>query len=219
MHNGDIKILLVDNHQMMRQGLRQLISARPGLTVVGEAFSIPSALELLPTVTPQLVLLNTPLPGIGGMDLIRRILAGFPPVKVVVLSGDAELELVLQLLHAGVAGYVLKENDSEELFRAIHAVMVFQLYLSPAVAALVIRDFMKHHGIRKPARPGLDLSEREQWLLQLVAGGKRNKEIAGEMTLAIKSVETYRSRLMKKLGCDSTAELIRYAIRKNIIQA
>lgn len=219
MHTGDIKILLVDNHQMMRQGLRQLISARPGLKVVGEAVSIASALELLPTVTPQLVLLNIPLPGIGGLDLIHRILAGFPAIKVVVLSGDAELELVLQLLHAGVAGYVLKENDSEELFRAIHAVMLFQLYLSPKVAALVIRDFMKRHGIRKPARPGQDLSEREQWLLQLVAGGKRNKEIAGEMALAIKSVETYRSRLMKKLGCDSTAELVRYAIRKNIIQA
>ena len=219
MHTGDIKILLVDNHQMMRQGLRQLISARPGLKVVGEAVSIPAALELLPTVVPQLVLLNVPLTVIGEVDLVSRLLAGFPAVKVVVLSGDAELELVLQLLHAGVTGYVLKENDSEELFRAIHAVMAFQLYLSPAMAALVIRDFMKRHGIRKPARTSLVLSEREQWLLQLVAGGKRNKEIAGEMALATKSVETYRSRLMKKLGCGSTAELIRYAIRKNIFQA
>ena len=219
MHTGNIKILLVDNHQMMRQGLRQLISARPGLMVVGEAISIPSALDLLHTLAPQLVLLNIPLLGIGGVDMVRRILARFPAVRVIVLSGDAELELVLQLLHAGIAGYVLKENDFEELFRAIHAVMTFQLYLSPEVAALVIRDFMNHHGIRKPARPDLDLSEREQWLLQLVASGKRNKEIAGEMALAIKSVETYRSRLMKKLGCDSTAELIRYAIRKNIIQA
>jgi len=219
MHNGDIKILLVDNHQMMRQGLRQLISARPGLKVVGEAFGIPSAMEMLHTVAPQLVVLNIPLPGIGGVDMVRGFLDGFPAIKVVFLSGDAELELVLQLLHAGIAGYVLKENDSEELFRAIHAVMLFQLYLSPAVAALVIRDFMRRHGIRKPARTNLILSEREQWLLQLVAGGKRNKEIAGEMALATKSVETYRSRLMKKLGCGSTAELIRYAIRKNIIQA
>ena len=219
MSADEIKILLVDDHPVLRQGLRQLITARPGFTVVGEADRGRAVMDLVRATAPHLVLTDIHLPGENGVEITRRILSEFPLIKVLAFSGDSELELVLQALHAGISGYVAKKNGFEELMRAIYVVMDFHLYLSPEIASAVIRDFMKSYRGWKPARIGAGLSERERLLLQLVAAGKRNKEIAGEMTLTVKSVETYRSRLMKKLRCASAAELVRYAIREDIIQA
>jgi len=216
---AEIRILLVDDHQLLRQGLRQLIAAQPGLTVVGEAFNRQSVMDQIPVAAPNLILMDLHLEHECGVEITRRILAEHPRVRVVALSGDADLKLVLEALHAGVSGYVVKENGSDELFRAVRAVMDNHLYLSPEVASAVIRDFMKSHQGRPAARAGGGLRDRERLLLRLVAEGKRNKEIAGEMAVTVKSVETYRSRLMRKLGCASAAELVRYAIREGIIQA
>lgn len=219
MNEVEVKILLVDDHQLLLRGLRQLIANRPGLTVVGEAFDGQSAVDQTRTLEPQLILMDLHLPGESGVEVTRRLLAEFPLVKIVALSGDSQLELVFEALHAGISGYVLKENGPEELFKAIHSVMDNRLYLSPEVASDVIKNFMKRSRGRKSARTDVVLSERDRLLLQLLAEGRRNKEIAGAMTLTAKSVETYRSRLMKKLGCATTIELVRYAIREDIIQA
>lgn len=220
MTTGDVKILLVDNHQMMRRGLRQLIETKSGLTVVGEASRLQSAIAQIRISAPDLVLLNHNLPGeADGGESTCRLLAEFPSVKVIELSANPELEFVLQALHAGVSGYVAKHKGPDELFRAIQAVMDFQVYLSPEVSSEVIRHFMKSYLGRKPAQAGVVLSDRERLLLRLVAEGKRNKEIAGELAVTVKSAETYRFRLMKKLGHASVADLVRFAVREGIIQA
>jgi DNA-binding NarL/FixJ family response regulator len=219
MNSEAVRILLLDLDQMMRQGLGQLIATRPELTVVGEAANGRPAGELIRAAAPQVLLMDVHLPGGGGVDGARRLLTEFPGVRVVALSGDAELERVLQALHAGVSGYVVTEQGFDELIRAIHTVMQRQLYLSPEVSSAVIRHLMKTYRDRKPAVPGVGLSDRERWLLRLIAEGRRNKEIAGHMAVTVKSVETYRFRLMKKLGYASAAELIRYAIREGVVQA
>ena len=219
MNTTEIRILLVDDHPLVLRGLRQLIATKAGLMVAGEAFNGQSAIEQVAASAPHVVLMDVHLPGESGVDVTRRLLAQFPAVKVIALSGDSDLDLVLEALNAGVAGYVLKVNGPEELFKAIYAVTGNDLYLSPEVASGVIKFFMKHAGARKSGGTGVVLSDREQQLLQLVAEGVRNQEIGAQMALTAKSVETYRARLMKKLGCATTIGLVRYAIREGIIQA
>ena len=219
MNTTEIRILLVDDHQLILRGLRQLIATKAGLTVVGEAFDGQSAINQVAASAPQVVLMDVHLPGESGVDITRRLLAQFPSVKVIALSGDPDLDLVMEALQAGVAGYVLKVNGPEEVFKAIQAVMDNDLYLSPEVASGLVKNFMKRPGGRKSGGTGVVLNDREQQLLQLVAEGVRNTEIGGQMALTAKSVETYRARLMKKLGCATTIGLVRYAIREGIIQA
>jgi DNA-binding NarL/FixJ family response regulator len=219
MTKGKIKILLVDNQQMARQGLQLLIAARPGLTVVGEASCARSAMEQIKASAPHVVLMATePATHASSLESARPMLAKFPSLKIIALSSESELSFALQALHAGVSGYVVKKHGVEELFRAIHTVMDYDLYLSPEVSAAAIKGLMKSYLGQHPARAGVILSARERSLLQMIAGGKRNKEIAAEMKMSIKSVETYRFRLMKKLGCAGVAELVRYAIREGIVQ-
>jgi len=219
MTKGDVKILLVDDQQLTRQGLRQLIAAKPGLTVVGEASSSQSAMEQIKTSAPHVVLMDTdPTTEESSVENARPMLTKFPSVKIIALSSECELQSALQALHAGASGYVVKKHGVEELFRAIHTVMDYGLYLSPEISSAVTRCFMKSYLGGNPARSSVVLSDREQSLLQMIAGGKRNKEIAEEMEMGIKSVETYRFRLMKKLECASVAELVRYAIRESIVQ-
>jgi DNA-binding NarL/FixJ family response regulator len=220
MMNGDVKILLVDDQQLVRQRLRQLIEDEPGLTVVGETFNCQSAANQIRIRPPNLVLLKHDLPEEeDDRESIRRLIAEFPAIKIIALSNRWDLELVFQALHAGVSGFVVKKHGSEELFQAIHAVMEFHLYLSPEVSSAVTRYFMNSYRGPESARADLALSDRERMLLRLIAQGHRAKDIAGTMSVAVRSAETFRFRLMKKLGCASTAELVRYAIRAGIVQA
>ena len=161
MTDGDVKILLVDDQQMTRQGLRQLIAAKAGLTVVGEAINSDSAIEQIRISAPQLVLMNIDqTKDESSAESTRRILAKFAAVKVIALSSESELKYVLQALHAGVSGYVLKKHGFEELIRAIQMVMNYDCYLAPEISAVMIRCFMKSYfgGIHAPE--GAALSDR-----------------------------------------------------------
>jgi DNA-binding NarL/FixJ family response regulator len=157
------------------------------------------------------------LSGENGIELSREILAEFPSVKIVALSSESHLKLVHKALQAGISAYVIKASAPEELLRAIAAVMNYRIYLCPEVASEVVTDYMNvMNGTVIPvSKP--NLTNREQGVLKLVAEGKRNKEIAEALEINVKSVETYRSRLMKKLGCASASELTRYAIREGIV--
>jgi DNA-binding NarL/FixJ family response regulator len=196
-----------------------LLAVEPGLIVVGDAGNGQSAREQVRALSPHLVLMDIHLRDESGVEITRQMLAEFPAVKVIALSSDSAVELVLQALRAGVAGYLLKENGADELVRAIHTVMDHRLYLSPAVSSAVILQFMESSSHVAVGPAGADLTERERMLLRLIAAGNRNKEMAAALAVTVKSVETYRSRLQKKLGCAGTAELVRYAIREGIAKA
>ncbi len=215
MATANVKILLVDDHVVLRSGLRQVLAQRPDLVLAGEASSGSQALELVRELGPDLVLLDIHLPDIDGVEVSRRILRDHPSVKVVIFSSDTARELVDELLEIGVCGYLSKTSTVEELIAAIDSVMAGKLYLSADVSGGILADYRKKlRNESAPEEPAV--SDREKQLLKLVAEGRRNKEISAELNVSVKSVEAYRARLMKKLGCSSSAELVRYAVRAGI---
>jgi two-component system, NarL family, response regulator NreC len=211
----DIKVLVVDDHPILRFGLRRTIDQHPNFTVVGEASTGAEALKLVAKLAPDLITMDVLLPDVNGIELTRQILAVLPSVKIVVFSSDATRSRVNEALQAGACGYIWKLSAAQEIIRAIEMVMTGRLYLSPEVSADILEDYRKClAGQSEPSKPFL--SDREKQLLRFVAEGRRNKEIAAQLALSIKSIEAYRSRLIKKLGCSSTAELVRYAVREGI---
>ncbi len=215
MSATEIKILLVDDHPMMREGVRRLLGEQAGLRVVGEAASFQTALRQVHATQPDVIVMDIHLPGENGIEISERVLSEFPKIKIVVLSADMDLTTVQRALHAGVSGYISKNASPEEMVRAIHAAVDQRMYLCPESAAVVMKDYLE--SVIRPSTPALPaLTDRERLLLKLVAEGRRNKEIAAALKVGLKSVETYRSRLMRKVGCASAADLTRYAIREGI---
>jgi len=218
MKDNAVKILLVDDHQIMRQGLRLLVQREEDLIVVGEAASGQSAMEQVRALRPNVLILDIHLPDIHGIELARQLLVEFPDLKIVALSSDAELQVIKEAFRAGIAGYVTKTCATDELVRAIRVVLDQRKYLCPDAATVMMPDYMQSTSpVADAGKPAL--TERERLVLKLVAEGKRSKEIAEALSVGAKSVETYRSRLMKKLNCDSAADLTRYAIREGIVRA
>ena len=209
------RVLLVDDHQMVRRGFRLMLEPNQELELVGEAADVDAAMAAVQTKRPDLIVMDIHLPGTGGLEISRRVLADFPATKIVILSADAETETINAALRIGVAGYILKESTPDELPRAIDAVLKGKLYLSPEVADLVLQDYKRTLAGATSVRPLL--SEQERGVLRLLAQGLRTKEIAAEMKISVKTVETYRRRISQKLDCQSIAELTRYAIREGIV--
>ncbi len=209
-------VLLVDDHRLVRRGFRLLLEQDAELEVVGEAGDGDAALALIRSTKPEVVIMDIHLPGTGGIEVSRLALQEFPTLKIVVLSADADTQLVNEALRAGVSGYVLKESAPEELPRAIAAVRADRLYFSPEVASMALLDYRRSLTEEGNKRPQLSPQERE--VLRLLATGLRTKEIATEMTISVKTAETYRRRLSQKLGCQSVAELTRYAIREGLVK-
>jgi DNA-binding NarL/FixJ family response regulator len=192
------------------------MAQQPNLTVVGEASTGASALKLAAELAPDLIVMDIHLPDMNGIEVTRQMLGVLPLVKIVVFSGDADRSLVDGALQAGACGYIWKQSAVEELIQAIGIVMAGKLYLSPEVSAGILEDYRKGL-VDEPAPSKPVLSEREKQILRLIAEGRRNKDMAVQLELSPKSIETYRARLMKKLGCSSTADVVRYAIREGII--
>jgi two-component system, NarL family, response regulator NreC len=210
-------VLLVDDHAMMRAGLRRLLQEQEGIAVVGEADSGPSAFDQVRALGPQVVVMDVHLAAENGNATARRILAEFPNVRIVVLSADSSPPVITEALQAGVSAYVTKENDPAELVYAIQAVMDRRTYFCREASAVVMGDYMKTLAGKTFSSAKPVLTDRQRRLLELVAGGKRNKEIAEVLGMGVKAAETSRLRLMKKLGCTSVSELTRYAIREGLI--
>jgi DNA-binding NarL/FixJ family response regulator len=213
--NTNLKLLLVDDHAMLRRGLRETLSRQPSLTLVGEAWSGAMALQLVKELKPDLILMDVHLPDTDGIAASRQILKDHPGIKIIIFSSDTVRTLVDEALQAGVCGYLSKTGSVEELMLAIDTVTSGNLYLSPEISGDILKDYQKGLlGEKQDSKPLL--SDRDKHLLRLIAEGHRNKEISAELDIGIKSVEAYRSRLMKKLSCASSAELIRYAVREGI---
>ena len=210
------RILLIDDHRLLRDGLRALLARHHEFRVTGEAGDGASALRAVRSQPFDIVLLDVHLPDMNGIEVARRILAVFPEIKVIVLSSDHSHDCVHEALLAGVSGYILKDNATDDLLRALHTVVAGQLYLCPEVSTDIVASY-RSGLLPNVAPPQPLLSERELQVLKLLADGLRTKEIADNLGIGAKSVETYRARLMEKLKLGSVAELTRYAVREGIV--
>ena len=207
------RIVLADDHQLMRQGLRGLLDREPDMEVVGEADGGRSALALVAELVPSVVIMDVAMPDLNGVEATRKIVEGFPGVRVIALSMHADKRFVAGMLKAGASGYLLKDCAFAELAGAVRTVAAGQVYLSPGIAGLVAEEFA---GRFAPDRPGSPLTGREREVLQLIAEGQATKQIAVRLGLSVKTVETHRRQMMDKLGLHSVAELTKYAIREGL---
>lgn len=217
MNKTTLRILLLDDHQLFRTGLRMILERAPGLEVVADAGNGHDALEAAQRTHPDVVVADIHLPGEDGIEVAGRILKKCPAAKILFLSSDADITLVRRALDLGGRGYLLKDNAAQDLLRAIEAAVQGGIYLCPEVAAALVKSYQRTDALPPPPPPAPRLSERENSVLLMLAEGMRNKEIASRLKVGTKSVETYRSRLMKKLGYQSTAELVRHAVREGLI--
>jgi len=208
---GQLRIFLADDHTMVRMGLRALINAEPDMHVVGEASDGGEALAGVIEAQPDLVVIDIVMPRLGGLEAIPHLLARTSRSRVLVLSVHEEASYPRQAIEAGASGYVLKRSAATVLIEAIHAIMAHHLYLDPALGKTVITELMRHHSSLTLPLPPL-LSEREAVVLRLIAQGYSNKEIAFQLDLSVKTVETYKARALEKLGIGSRVEIVRYAL-------
>jgi two-component system response regulator NreC len=208
------RILLVEDHIVVRQGLKALLSGEADIEVVGEADNGREALQGVSDLQPDLVLMDISMPGLNGIEATRQICQNHPGVEVVILSMHSNEEYVFQVLRAGASGYVLKQSDSSEVLTAIRAALAGGSFLSPPISRAVIDDYI-HRAEARGRSDTLDLlTPREREVLQLLAEGLSNQEIADQLSISVKTVETHRGNMMKKLSVESKTELVKYALRK-----
>ena len=208
-----IRILIADDHGVLAEGLKHLIEAQPDMQVVGTAGDGREAVRLAREAQPDVVLMDLSMPELNGADATRAILEREPRCRVIVLSMYAEREYVRRALKAGASGYVVKRSAAKEVVDAIRAVYAGQRYLSPRVADVVIDDYTAEDKQDPLGR----LSAREREVLQLLAEGRTGAEIAARLALSQKTVETYRARLVEKLGIRDVAGLVKFAIQRGIV--
>jgi DNA-binding NarL/FixJ family response regulator len=210
------RVLLVDDHALVRDGFRSLLESVEGVSVVGEAGDGHEALRLIAELEPDVVFLDVALPGLNGLEVAARVAKEHAGVRVVILSMHANEEYVLRALQAGAAGYMLKDARAPELELALRAVMRGETYLSQAISRRVVEDYVKRTGAGAPSTaPALTPRQRE--ILQLIAEGASTKEIAHRLEVSVKTVETHRAQLMDRLDIHDVAGLVRYAIRIGLV--
>lgn len=210
-----VRVLLADDHTLVRAGLRKLLEAMPEVEVVGEASDGLALLALAAQLRPALVLMDIAMPGLNGLEATARLARQSPDIRVLILSMHQNEEYVRQALRHGAAGYLLKDAAPMELDLAIRAVLRGETYLSPAVSRGVVSDYVQR--LRGEETPGTQLTPRQREVLQLVAEGHSTKEIARRLDLSVKTVDTHRSQLMKLLDIHEVAGLVRYAMRVGLI--
>jgi DNA-binding NarL/FixJ family response regulator len=212
------KILLADDHQIVREGIKSMLNAHDDMEVVGEARDGRSAVEMVETLNPDVVIMDVGMPHLNGIEATRQITTREPDAKVVALSMHCDRRFMGEMFKAGAKGYLLKDGAFEELATAIRSVVANKVYLSPRIANVVVDDYV--HRTPGQASPETSafarLTPREREVLQLMAEGRATKEIALDLKVSIKTVETHRRQIMEKLGIHSVAELTKYAIREGL---
>jgi DNA-binding NarL/FixJ family response regulator len=212
-----LRILVADDHELVRCGIRGLLRARPGWTVVGEAMNGREAVEKANRLKPDVVILDISMPDLDGLQATRRIREVVPTTKVVVLTMHDSDQMVRRVLHAGALGYVLKSDLATQLVKAVKYVSAGKQFLTPRISDIVLKGFLKiGNQVDKTGHSQARPTLREIEVIRLLAEGKANKEIAVELGITIRTVETHRAKIMLKLGLHSLTELIHYAIRHKI---
>ena len=207
-----IKILLADDHSLVREGFRMILEAHSDIQIVGQAGNGREAVDLAAKLHPDVVVMDVAMPELNGIEATRRILEISPRTRVLALSMHKDAVYVREVLRAGARGYLLKDSGDADLVAAVRAVAKGEGYLSPSVSESVLSDYRRH--VTDP----LDLlSSREREVLQMIAEGKTNKEIATSLNLSVYTVEAHRGRVMEKLNLHSTSELVRFALRSGLI--
>ena len=215
-----IRILLADDHEIVRRGLRALLETHPGWEVCGEAADGRAAVELAQKLSPDIVVMDIGMPQLNGFEATRQILERTRGIEVLVLSMHDSEQMVREVIGAGARGYVLKSDAGRDLVAAVEALLRREQFFSPSVASSVRASDLKVAGSKRPSlRPAGELTRREREVLQLLAEGRTNKAVAQALGISVKTAETHRARIMRKLGMKSVAELVRYAIRNGFIEA
>jgi DNA-binding NarL/FixJ family response regulator len=212
-----VRILLADDHRIVREGLRDLLEKRTDLKVVGEASDGMEAVRLASELRPDVVIVDVSMPVLNGIEATRRIVAEHPAVKVVALSMHPDRRYVIEMLKAGAVAYLLKDSAFDELIHAIESVMARASYLSPAITDMVVREYVASLP-REGGTAYSVLTAREREVLQLLAEGLPTKTIASRLGVSVKTAESYRQQIMEKLDLHSVAELTKYAVREGLTQ-
>jgi two-component system, NarL family, response regulator NreC len=218
---SQIRVLLVDDHAVVRGGLKMLLAADPDIEIVGEAENGAEGVRLATESHPHVILMDISMPDMNGIDATRRIKAEHPEIAVLALTMHEDDQYFFEMLAAGASGYVPKRAAPNDLLSAIHAVSGGGMFLFPTLARTLVQDFLhrREHGGAAPAREGLDdLTEREREVLTLIAEGRSNQEIADALVISIKTVNRHRENIMAKLNLHTRVELVRYAIEKGLIE-
>jgi len=209
--------VIADDHGLLRHGLRAVLADHPKFLVEAEAEDGRTAVELALRLRPDIAILDVSMPQLNGLDAARAIVAGSPGTRVLVLTAHDSEQLVRQVLRAGARGYLLKSDAASELIPALEALLADRPYFTSTVAQVVLAGFLKG-GESEAADPGSVLSPREREIVQLLAEGKSSKEIARALSIAVATVETHRSNIMRKMGFESVSDVVRYAIKNKMIE-
>ncbi|MBM83991.1 MAG: DNA-binding response regulator [Planctomycetaceae bacterium] len=208
-----VRILIADDHQILREGLHALLQKQDGFEIVGEANNGRLAVQLAKQLFPHVVIMDIGMPDLNGIDATQQVLAENPVIKVIALSMHSDRQFVTGMLRAGAKGYLLKDSAFEELTTAVNSVINERIYLSPGITGVVVEDYLSS---KETARETDSLTPREREVLQLLSEGQATKEIAMTLHVSVKTIETHRRQLMEKLNTRSVAELTKFAIRAGL---
>ena len=213
-----IRILVADDHTILRAGLRMMLNAQPDMEVSGEAQDGRQALQEAQRLQPDVILMDITMPDVNGIEATRQIKRVLPDVKILVLTMHEHDEYVFQALRAGASGYMLKEAAATDLITAIHVIRSGQFYLSPTAQSVVVGDYLQRVRTGEERDSYSTLTEREREILKLVAEGHTNNQIAERLIISPKTVDTHRTHIMDKLNLHSRAELVKYAMRRGLLE-
>lgn len=211
-----MRILIADDHEVVRRGVRVLLEARSGWEICGEAVEGREAVDKAGRLQPDVVILDIGMPGLNGLDAARQIRKASPRTEVLILTMHESEQVVREVLGAGARGYVLKSDAGRQLVEAVEALGRHKTFFTSSVAEIVLKNYLKSGESGENTEPS-SLTHREREVVQLVAEGKGNKEVADILGISVRTAETHRTNIMRKLECRSLSDLVRYAIRNNII--
>ena len=213
-----LRILVADDHDVVRQGLRSLLESRTGWEVCGEASNGREAVEMSVRLKPEIVIMDIAMPTMTGLEATRQVLKASPKTQVIVLTMHESEELLREVLDAGARGYVLKTDKGRELISAVDAVCNHNTFFTSRVAEMVLHGYLEtRNGALKPMNRAQSLTPREKEVLHLVADGKSNKEVAAGLSISVKTAEAHRINIMRKLNAQSVVDLVKYAMRNNML--